>query len=335
MGPAQVEERLTRDRPQQVPRDGGRVRVRLFRPPRLVVDDREHDPARVHVQPDAAHLGARREARPLDGEAAPRRAAVVAGPDRRARPGLAEVPRPALARPRAGIQPRRVAGVADEVDGAGLVVHEQRPLPGRAAVRRAVDAALGVGRVEVTDGRDRRHVRVGWVEEDATDVVRLLQPEVRPRRAAVGAPVDARAGVRRPRRVGLAGAHPQRRPVALRVRPVDRHVADGEGRHLVEERREAGAAVARHPHPAGGVGDDEGGRVADLPLDVRHAPAHHGRADRPERDLGDRRPLGQSGSLHGRIEADGGGGRLGDGLGKDGGGEQARQGEEAAHRSDG
>ena len=35
------------------------------------------------------------------------------------------------------------------------------------------------------------------------------------------------------------------------------------------------------------------------------------------------------------IEADGGGGRLGDGLGKDGGGEQARQGEEAAHRSEG
>ena len=300
------EEVLGRDLAEEVAGHDRRVVVGLLGPPRLVVDDGEERPARVGVEADPPDGVAGREAGALDVQARERPAAVVGAPEPRARPALAEVPRPARARPRRGVDARRVGRVEEDVDGARVVVEAEHALPRPAAVVGPVDAALSVRRVQVADGGHERHVRVVAVDDHAPDVVRLVEPEVRPRLAAVGRLVDAGAGVGRPRRVRLAGADPDGRPVALGVAPVDGDVADRDLGHVVEERREGAAGVRRPPQAARGVGDVEVGRVARLALDVGHAPAHDRRPDGPERDLGDGGPAGEVGADLGRPRPLGG-----------------------------
>ena len=153
------------------------------------------------------------------------------------------------ARPRRGVEAVRIRGVEDEVDGAGVGLARgvEGERPRRAAVAGDEDAALASGGVERPDGGDPGRVGVRRVEADAADVVAVVEPEVRPRLAAVGALVDAGAGVGRAAGVALARPGPDRRAVALGVAPVHGDVAHRHAGLLVEERLEAGARRSGSP----------------------------------------------------------------------------------------
>ena len=144
-------------------------------------------------------------------EARPLPAAVGRLPDAAARAADVEVPRLARQFVRDRVEHVRVLAAHHEIDDARLVVDEERLLPRLAAVLGHEQAALGVGREEVAHRGDVDDVRVLRMDEDARDVVRVAQAHVRPRLARVGRLVDAVAGVRAARLVGLAGADPDRR----------------------------------------------------------------------------------------------------------------------------
>src|SRR5204862_4044963 len=97
----------------------------------------------------------------------------------------------ALALPQGGQESVRLGRVYDEVDDAGAVVLVQDLVPGLAAVARLVDAAVLVGAVQAAEGADVDGVRVLRVDDDLADLVGLLEADVRPGLAAVGALVDA------------------------------------------------------------------------------------------------------------------------------------------------
>src|SRR4029078_7293709 len=121
------------------------------------------------------------------------RAAVDRLPDAAARPALQEVPRGAGLLPHGGVEDLRPARILDEVDRARAVVDVEDPRPGLAAVRRLVDAALRVVRVEVAGGGDVDGARIARVHEDASDVVRIGEAQVAPGLPAVRRLEDAGA----------------------------------------------------------------------------------------------------------------------------------------------
>ena len=85
----------------------------------------------------------------------------------------------------------------------------------------------------------------GWIE-NLRHVVRFGQSHVRPRAAGVDRFVDAVAGVRAARLVGLARAHPD----DVRGRRRNRHGANRRDILMVEDRLEGRAVVGRLPHAA-------------------------------------------------------------------------------------
>ncbi len=99
--------------------------------------------------------------------------------------------RPALGLPRPGEDDARVVRVDREVVDTGPLGDEEDVVPGLAAVQRAVEAALGVRAVGVPEGGDVDAVGIARVNAHLADVARLLQPEVLPGLAGVGAAVDA------------------------------------------------------------------------------------------------------------------------------------------------
>ena len=251
---------------------GGRLLVHLLglRAQGLVVDHgiQGLGPRGGQGQADAAHGGAGGEPA---AEPRPVRAGVDRLPDAAARPALEEVAGRARALPHGGVQDVGPARVLDEVDGPRVVVHVEDPRPALPAVRRLVDAALGVVRVEVAGGRHVHRPRVARVDHDAPDVVRVGEPHVAPRAPAVRRLEDARARVRGPARVVLARAHVEGPP----VRVPQGHVADGDGRLAVEQGRPAPAAVVRAPDAARGEGDHERVGMGRRRLDVHDAAALH------------------------------------------------------------
>ena len=221
------------------------------------------DPVRVvgaHAQRDLADL-AGGQAVPF--QPRPRRAAVAGDVDRAA--GAAGGARPGADGdlPHAGEEGAGVGRIDHQVAGAGLLVHEEHVLPGDAAVERAVDAALGLGRVAVADRRRVDDVRVGRVHDDAADPARSLQPHVGPRLAGVQRLPDAVAD----RHVGaderLAGPGPH----DVGVRRRHGHFPDRVDRLVVEDRTPVDAAVLRLPQPARGRAGVVGERIAG---DARH-----------------------------------------------------------------
>src|SRR5204863_5755628 len=84
-----------------------------------------------------------------------------------------------------------VLRIHHEIDGAGLVVAIEHALPRFAAVLRTEDAAFGVGAVGIAQRRDEHDVRVGRMDADAGNRLRLFEPHRRPRLAGVAGLVDA------------------------------------------------------------------------------------------------------------------------------------------------
>ena len=176
----------------------------------------------------------------------------------------------------------RVGHVHGQIDRAGVLVDEEHEFPVLAAVGGAVDAPLRVRSPQVPDRRHICHVRVARMDLDSPDVVRVLQPQVRPGAPRVGGAVDAVAPRRALPVVGLAGADPHH----VRVGRRDGHGADRSGRFVPENVLEGDPRVLGLPHPAARDADVEGAGVGFDHRQLRDAPAHDGRADGAEPEGG-------------------------------------------------
>src|SRR6185436_8656292 len=106
----------------------------------------------------------------------------------------------AARRPERGVDDVRVSGLEREVDRAGARVRAEDLLPARAAIARAKDAALRVRGVRMPERGDVDDVRVARMDDDAADLLRVVEADVRPRLPAVARLVHAVA-------LGDVGAH--------------------------------------------------------------------------------------------------------------------------------
>ena len=73
-----------------------------------------------------------------------------------------------------------IIGVHRQVDGAGMCIDEQHLIPTLATVHRAIDATLRVRTPEVTHRRHVGHIGIFGMHLNSRDVMRILEPEVRP-----------------------------------------------------------------------------------------------------------------------------------------------------------
>src|SRR6185437_2023963 len=142
------------------------------------------------------------------GKFGPGDAAIGGAVDAAARPPAVEAPAFALPLVERGVEHLGVAGIEGKVGGAGVFIPVQDLPPGPAAVGGFEDAALGVGTPEVADGGHVDGIGVGGVDDDAADVVGVLEAHVLPVAAAVGGLVYAVAPGRALAVVGLAAAGP-------------------------------------------------------------------------------------------------------------------------------
>ena len=101
----------------------------------------------------------------------------------------------------------RIVRVGFEIGGAGLVVHVKNILPGLAAVGGVEYAAFFVGTKRVAHGGDVDVVRIGGIDDDRGDVLRILEPDVGPRPACVRGFVNTVAKANVVAQTLLAGTH--------------------------------------------------------------------------------------------------------------------------------
>ena len=174
------------------------------------------------------------------------------------------------------VQDARIGHVHRQVAGARALADEVHPLPGRATVTRAVDAAFLRRPVRRPLRRHVHQVRVPWVHADARDRPRLLQPDVRPSTTAVGGAVHAVAvRGRNPAHGVLSHAHVHH----VRVRFGDRDRPHGRGaEEAVRDVAPAQSAVLGLPDTATRAAEVVGERLADHAGD-RHRTAAPRRAD--------------------------------------------------------
>ena len=198
------------------------------------------------VEADPAAHRCRRQAAVRVGPAA---AAVCRFPDAalaRARLDARVAPLAPHALPRCRVQRVRVRWIHHQIDGAGAraLVEHLRPRP--PAVGRLEDAAhlvLGPG---VSGRRDVDDVRVGRVDQDAGDRVRVGEAGVAEGAAAVARLEQADPGHGRAKQVRLTRAYIQDGGIGLR----HRDVADARARLMLEDGSPRGAAIVRLPDAA-------------------------------------------------------------------------------------
>ncbi len=234
---------------------------------------------RVDVEADAAEHPAGEAL----GEFRPGLAGVDRLVDGAAGAGQVEGPRLPLLVVGGGVEDLRVPGIDDQVrraDRPFTVLHVERLGPCLAAVGRLEDAPLGVPGVEVTEGGDVHRVGELRIDDDAADVVRVLQPHVRPGLAAVGRLVDTVAPVGAARGGRLAGADPH----DVWIRGSHGDVTDRDDRLVVEDRRPRNAVVDRLPEPARAGRGVDGGLILFGNGEVDEPAALPAGTNRPERE---------------------------------------------------
>ena len=246
------------------------------------------------------------EVRESLGEAAPGAAAV--GRFVEAAAGSFEVA--VLPRPLARFPQRRedrawIRRVEQHVGRAGVGVAVEHLLESRPAVDRAEHAALLVRPVRVAEHGDEQPVGVAGIDGDLRNLLRVAQPQVPPRLAAVGGLVDAVAGGEVGPLQALAAAHVD----DVGIRRGDRDGADRAGRLAVEDGRPGPAVIVGPPHASVHRSDVEeaglsrhsgGGLGAPAAVGADRAPAQL-----PEGVLGARRERADQhcdgrASFHGR-----------------------------------
>src|SRR5262249_31639420 len=168
--------------------------------------------------------------------------------ERALRPAVDERPDVPAALVGGGDQDVRVARVYHHVGDAGVLADRQDVLPGLAAVGGLEQAAVAARPPERPLGGDVDDVRVARVEDDAGDVLRLLEAEVLPGLAAVVGAINAVAVADAALAVVLAGADPD----DVGVLRVEDDAADRVRALVVEDRRPGGAGVGGLPDAAGG-----------------------------------------------------------------------------------
>src|SRR5262249_53482527 len=126
------------------------------------------------------------------------------------------------------------------------VADRQHLLPGLAAVGGFVQPAVAAGVPERALGGDVDHVGVARVDDDAADVLRVLQADVAPGLAAVVGAVDAVAVGDAALAVVLRGADPD----DVGVLRVEGDGADGVRALVIEDGDPGGAGVAGLPDAA-------------------------------------------------------------------------------------
>ena len=108
--------------------------------------------------------------------------------------------------PQRRVEHVRVVPVDHDVDRAGALVAEENALPAVAAIGRTEDAPLLARHPVLPERRDVDNGRIGRVDADLGDAVRVAEPDVLPGGARVAAAVDAVAGQDVAANAGLAGA---------------------------------------------------------------------------------------------------------------------------------
>ena len=231
-----------------------------FRPGRSgVVGPEEAAVIRLNLRVHAARVGAGDRQADLAEHApgqtgmtrdlGPMIAAVGRREDAAARPAARHLPGIAGRLPERDVQHARVVRIDDDLVGAGPVVAEQDLLPGLPAVFRPVDAALRVRRRVMTERGDVHEIRVGRIDPDLGDHLRLGQADMRPCLAAVRRLVRAVALNDVAANVCLAGADVDH----VRVRRRDRDRANRRGvDQSVGDRPPGHAAVGCLPQTAAG-----------------------------------------------------------------------------------
>ena len=188
---------------------GARAHGELFGRHRIRLGERVHHIriAGRQCEPDAA-LGAVRISATLD--LGPGCAGVRGLPERAA--GSAAVQRVgrAIALPARRVDNIGISRIDGDVHKTRAVTDELGHRPRVAAIDGLVQSAFLVGRPRRAQCRNVEDVLVPWIDSDATDVLRLLQPHHRPRVATVSGLVDAGARLNGVARIWLASARPDR-----------------------------------------------------------------------------------------------------------------------------
>ena len=161
---------------------------------------------RLRMRGGHLHADAPRKFGQSFGHLLPGPSAVAGAIDAAQRVTAREGPLFAIVGPNPGVQHVRVARVEVKVGAAVAVVRVQDFRPRIAPVYRHEDAALGVGSRLVSNGADVDHVVVARTHQHAGDVSRVAEPNVLPRRTAIGRLVDAVAERNRVPHRGFARA---------------------------------------------------------------------------------------------------------------------------------
>ena len=182
-----VVERALPDRPRGVHELPRRARVVGAEEAAVFVLDERVDATGVGAGDGDADLAdePRRQPR-IAGDFAPRLAAVGRLEQPAGRSAARHLILDAIRLPHRREHDVRIPAIDLDVDGAGLVVAEQHLLPRLAAVGRLEHAALVARRAVLSEVGDEDDVRVGGVNADLRDRVRVGEADVRPRLAGVG-----------------------------------------------------------------------------------------------------------------------------------------------------
>ena len=126
------------------------------------------------------------------GDITPGVAAVGRLPELAARSTAAERPEVPVGFVDGGVENARVVGIHDQIDRAGLLAHEEHPLPTLTAVVGAIDTPFRVGAKGMAQRGHVDEVGVLGMDADLGDVIGVVQPHVAPALPAVGGFVNDR-----------------------------------------------------------------------------------------------------------------------------------------------
>ena len=229
----------------------GLARVVTAEEPAVVILEERVDPVRIrarHRHPDPPYDALLRHPR-IARDLGPRVPAVDAFEHPTARPARRHRVLLAESLPQRHVKHVRVVAIQRDVNGTGAFVAEEDPLPAVPAVGAPEDAAFLARHPVLAERRDVHDVRIGRVDANLGDPVRVGEPDVLPGLAGVAAAVHAVARQDVAADARLAGADEHE----VRVRLADRNRTHRRRRDLeVGDGVPVVAAVGRLPEAAAG-----------------------------------------------------------------------------------
>ena len=179
--------------------------------------------------------------------------------------------------PERGVDRLRVRRIDGDVDRADVVALEQHLLPRRAAVSRAIHAAVRIAAVGMTDRRDEHDIGILWIDGHPTDLPRVVETDVGPVLAGIGGLIHPVAVRDLRPHVAFTGADVD--DVRIRIRDGDG--ANRRHRLRIEDRQPGPPRVRRLPDAAADRAHVERVGLARHAADAVHAPAAEGTEHAP------------------------------------------------------